>query len=97
MSQSVKKAFNGVAENFVIGVVQQDQQIDVGVGVQLATAVAADGDQSNVSLVAPAELIPGLLQGILSTNHARSSIKRRISRPLLKRSSSTSRAWRIAF
>jgi len=49
----------------VIGVVQQDQQIDVGVGVQLATAVAADGDQSNVGLVAPAELIPGLLQDVI--------------------------------
>src|SRR3989344_636783 len=34
---------------------------------------------------------------MLSTNQARSSIKRRISRPLRKRPSSTSRAWRIAF
>src|SRR5450830_41005 len=34
---------------------------------------------------------------MLSTNQARSSISRRMSRPLRKRSSSTSRAWRIAF
>ena len=49
----------------MICVVQQDQQIDVGIRVQLAAAIAADGDQRDVGLSAPAELVPRLLQDVV--------------------------------
>src|SRR5690606_33728842 len=53
---------DGAAEDFMVGAVEQDQQIDIGVGVQLATAVAADGQQGDVGVLAPVEALPGFLQ-----------------------------------
>ena len=49
----------------MIGVVEQNQQVDVGVGVQFAAAITADGHQGDIGLVAPAELFPRLLQDIV--------------------------------
>ncbi|MNZ65315.1 hypothetical protein D3C78_835040 [compost metagenome] len=49
----------------MVGAVEQDQQIDVGVGVQLAATVAADRDQRDVGVCAPVELLPGLLQDVV--------------------------------
>jgi hypothetical protein len=63
--QQRQKTLDGITENFMVGAVQQDQQINVGVRVQLATAVAADRDQRDVGVFAPVELIPGLLQDVI--------------------------------
>lgn len=60
-----QEAFDGVAENLVVGAVQQDQQVDVGVGVQFAATVAADRHQGDVGVFAPVELVPGLLQDVI--------------------------------
>ncbi|MNX81951.1 hypothetical protein D3C86_1136590 [compost metagenome] len=49
----------------MVGTVQQDQQVDIGIRVQFATAVAADRDQRDVGVLAPAELLPGLLQDVI--------------------------------
>jgi hypothetical protein len=63
--QQRQKTFDGIAENFVIGAVQQDQQIDVGIGVQFTTAITADRDQRDVGVLTPVELLPGLLQDVI--------------------------------
>lgn len=63
--QQRQEPFDGVTENFMIGAVEQDQQIDVGVGVQFAAPVAADRDQRDVGILAPVELLPGLLQDVI--------------------------------
>ncbi|MNE57434.1 hypothetical protein D3C80_1523990 [compost metagenome] len=49
----------------MIGAVEQDQQVDVGVGVQLAPAIAAGRYQSDIGFIAPVELVPGLLQDVV--------------------------------
>ncbi|MNE60054.1 hypothetical protein D3C80_1551780 [compost metagenome] len=49
----------------MVGAVEQDQQVDVGVGVQFAAPVTAGGDQGNIGVFAPGELIPGLLQDVV--------------------------------
>lgn len=49
----------------MIGAVQQDQQVDVGVGVQLTATVAADGHQGDIGVFTPVELFPGLLQDVV--------------------------------
>ncbi len=49
----------------MVGTVEQDQQINVGIGVQLATTVAAYRHQSDVGVFAPVELLPGLLQDVV--------------------------------
>ncbi|MCY1286403.1 hypothetical protein D9M70_353720 [compost metagenome] len=60
-----EKALDGLAEDFVVGTVQQDQQVDVGVGVQLAAAVAAHRQQGDVGVLAPAESFPGRPQDLV--------------------------------
>ena len=60
-----EKAFDGLAEDFVIIAAQQDQQVDVRVRVQLATAVAANGEQGDVGILAPGEAFPGFLQDLI--------------------------------
>ena len=49
----------------MIGAVQQNQQVDIGVGVQFTTAVAADRHQGDIGVLTPAELFPGLLQDVV--------------------------------
>ncbi|MCY1439500.1 hypothetical protein D9M71_557360 [compost metagenome] len=49
----------------MVGTVEQDQQVDVGVGVQLAPAIAAGRYQSDIGFIAPVELVPGLLQDVV--------------------------------
>ncbi len=63
--QQRQKPLDGFAKNFVVVAVQQDQQIDVRVRVQLATAVATHCQQRDVGVFAPLELIPGLLQDVI--------------------------------
>ncbi|MNP09118.1 hypothetical protein D3C76_1012100 [compost metagenome] len=63
--QQGQETLDGIAENLVVGTVEQDQQVDVGVGVQLATTVAADRDQRDVGVLTPVELLPGLLQEVI--------------------------------
>src|SRR5690606_6814449 len=60
-----EKALNGATECFVVGAAQQDQQVDVGVGVQLAAAVAADRQQGDVCITAPVEALPGADQDLI--------------------------------
>ncbi|MNO75850.1 hypothetical protein D3C76_669130 [compost metagenome] len=60
-----KEAFDRVAEGFLIFAIEQDQDVDVGMRVQLAATVAADGDQSDIGVVAPVEALPGLLQDLV--------------------------------
>ncbi|MCY1288707.1 hypothetical protein D9M70_377620 [compost metagenome] len=63
--QQRQKTLDGIAENLVVGAFQKDQQVDIGIRVQFATAVAADRDQRDVGVLAPAELLPGLLQDVI--------------------------------
>ena len=66
-----QEALDGVAVLLMLGAVEQDQQVDVRPRVQLATAVAADGHQGDAGLVAPVELVPGLLQDVVDEPGAR--------------------------
>lgn len=63
--QQRQEALDGVAENLMIGAVQQDQQVDVGIRVQFAAPVAAHRHQGDVGVLAPVELLPGLLQDVV--------------------------------
>ncbi len=63
--QQCQKTLDGIAKDLMVGAVQQDQQVDVGIGVQLATPVAADRYQGDVGVFAPTELFPGLLQNVI--------------------------------
>lgn len=63
--QQRQKPLDGVAENFLVFAVQQDQQVDIGIGVQLAAAVAADCQQGDVGVFVPVKLLPGLLQDVI--------------------------------
>ena len=49
----------------MVRVVQQNQQVDVGVGMQLATPIAADRDQGDVGVFAPVEPVPGLVEDLV--------------------------------
>lgn len=63
--QQRQKTLDGVTKDLMVGAVQQDQQVDIGVGVQFATAVAADGHQGDIGVLAPIKLLPGLLQDVI--------------------------------
>jgi hypothetical protein len=63
--QQRQKTLDGVAENFVIGAVEQDQQIDIGIRVQLTATITADRDQRDVGVFTPVELLPSLLQDVV--------------------------------
>jgi hypothetical protein len=63
--QQRQKTLDGITKNFMIGAVEQNQQIDIGKGVQLTTTVATDRDQGDVGVFAPVELLPGLLQDVI--------------------------------
>ena len=60
-----EEALDRRAEDLVVGAVEQDQQVDVGVRVQLAAAVAADGQQGDVGILAPVEALPGFLEDLV--------------------------------
>ncbi|MNL39006.1 hypothetical protein D3C87_1612590 [compost metagenome] len=49
----------------MVGAVEQNQQVDIGIRVQFATTVTADRDQRDIGVFTPVELIPGLLQGVI--------------------------------
>ena len=50
---------------------QQNQQVDIRVGVQLATAITADRDQGNGSAMAfQMIMLPGLLQQLIDDGGA---------------------------
>ncbi|MCY1363900.1 hypothetical protein D9M69_506810 [compost metagenome] len=49
----------------MVGAVEEDQQVDVGVGVQLAAPVAADRQQGDVGVLAPGEAGPGLAEDLV--------------------------------
>lgn len=63
--QQCEEALDGVAVLLVLGGIEQDQQVDVGVGVQFAAAVAAHRHQGDAVRFAPVELVPGLLQDVV--------------------------------
>ena len=63
--QQRQKALDGIAKGLMIGLVQQDQQVDVGVGMQFAATVAADRHQGDIGVETPIELLPGLLQDVI--------------------------------
>ncbi|MNE28757.1 hypothetical protein D3C80_1222130 [compost metagenome] len=60
-----QEAFDGIAKDLVVGAVEQDQQVDVGIGVQFPPAIAANGHQGDIGVIAPVELVPGLLQDVV--------------------------------
>ncbi len=60
-----EEAFDRLAEALLVLAVEEDQQVDVGVGVEFAAAVAAHGDQGDVGVVSPVEALPGLLQDLV--------------------------------
>ncbi|KPW92123.1 hypothetical protein ALO79_200026 [Pseudomonas syringae pv. castaneae] len=63
--QQGQETLDGVTKDLVIGVVQQDQQVDVGIRVQFATPIATHCHQGDVGIQAPVELLPGLLQDVV--------------------------------
>src|SRR5471032_2390613 len=63
--QQGQKTLDGLAKDLMIITVEQDQQIDIGVRVQLATAIAADRQQGDIGFFAPVELFPRLLQDVI--------------------------------
>ena len=60
-----EKALDCVAKQLVVVAVEQDQQIDVGEGVQLTAAIAADGDQRDIRALVPVEALPGGAQDLI--------------------------------
>ncbi len=57
--EQCQKAFDGLAENFPVAVIEQDQQVDVGVGMQLAAAITAHRHQRDIGIFVPVEALPG--------------------------------------
>ncbi|MNE64043.1 hypothetical protein D3C80_1594280 [compost metagenome] len=60
-----EEAFDRLAKAFVVVAAQQDQQVDVRVGVQFATAIAAHRQQGDVGVCAPLQAIPGFSQDLV--------------------------------
>ena len=62
---SVRKRSIGSRKGFVVGAVEQDQQVDVGEGVQFTTAIAADRQQGDIGVFAPGQALPGFTQDLV--------------------------------
>jgi hypothetical protein len=49
----------------MVGAVEQNQQVDVRVGVQFAATIAADRQQGDIGVIAPGQTVPGFTQDLI--------------------------------